>query len=176
MITRIMVAEDNTVDYSCYQSYFSKDTTINFVGHAQDGETAIKMYKEKNPDLLFLDLGLPKKNGLEVLDVIEKYDNENNVIIITGDAKLKSNISNTKKVYRIISKPIKYDSLERAITDFKKEQLHINIREYPFYLRRILSFPHIDLIYNIIITFFNFMSIVANNNILIKACNITLFS
>lgn len=124
MITRIMVAEDNTVDYSCYQSYFSKDTTINFVGHAQDGETAIKMYKEKNPDLLFLDLGLPKKNGLEVLDVIEKYDNENNVIIITGDAKLKSNISNTKKVYRIISKPIKYDSLERAITDFKKEQLH----------------------------------------------------
>ena len=83
MITKIMVAEDNTVDYSCYQSYFSKDTTINFVGHALDGETAIKMYKEKNPDILFLDLGLPQKNGLEVLEEIEKFDTRNNVIIIT---------------------------------------------------------------------------------------------
>ena len=51
MMTKIMVAEDNTVDYSCYQSYFSKDKTISFVGLAQDGETAINMYKEKNPDI-----------------------------------------------------------------------------------------------------------------------------
>ena len=83
MMTKIMVAEDNTVDYSCYQNHFSEDKTISFVGLAQDGETAINMYKEKNPDILFLDLGLPKKNGLEVLEDIEKFDTRNNVIIIT---------------------------------------------------------------------------------------------
>lgn len=50
--------------------------------------------------------------------------NGNNVIVITGDAKLKSALSNTKKVYRILSKPINYETLERTIIDFKKEQLH----------------------------------------------------
>ena len=73
MVTRIMVAEDNTSVFSCYQNYFSKDKTIEFIGHAQDGDTAIKMYKEKNPDLLFLDLRLPKKNGLEILNELTNY-------------------------------------------------------------------------------------------------------
>ena len=43
MVTRIMVAEDNTSVFSCYQNYFSKDKTIEFIGHAQDGDTTVKM-------------------------------------------------------------------------------------------------------------------------------------
>lgn len=73
MVTRIMVAEDNTSVFSCYQNYFSKDKTIEFIGHAQDGDTTVKMYKEKNPVLLFLDLRLPKKNGIEILNELTNH-------------------------------------------------------------------------------------------------------
>lgn len=124
MITKIMVAEDNTVDYLCYQNYFSNDTTINFVGHAEDGETAINMYKEKNPDLLFLDLGLPKKNGLEVLEKISNIESkcQSNVIIVSGDSNLKRLLSDMQKVYRIIHKPVNSDQIKNAVYDFKKDQ------------------------------------------------------
>lgn len=125
MVTRIMVAEDNTSVFSCYQNYFSKDKTIEFIGHAQDGDTTVKMYKEKNPDILFLDLRLPKKNGLEILNELTNYESENircNVIVISGDAELKHTLFNTRKVYRIIPKPASLDLIERTIENFKKEQ------------------------------------------------------
>ena len=112
MVTKIMVAEDNTSVFSCYQNYFSKDKTIEFIGHAQDGETAVKMYKEKNPDLLFLDLRLPKKNGLEILNDLTEYENVNhkcNVIVVSGDAELRHSLYNTRKVYKIIPKPVSYE-------------------------------------------------------------------
>ena len=48
MVTKIMVAEDNTSVFSCYQNFLSKDKTIEFIGNASDGDSAIKMYKEKN--------------------------------------------------------------------------------------------------------------------------------
>ena len=49
MVTKIMVAEDNTSIFSCYRKFLSKDETIEFIGYASDGESAIKMYKEKSP-------------------------------------------------------------------------------------------------------------------------------
>ncbi len=40
---------------------------------AADGEQAIEMFHAHNPDLVLLDLMLPKKSGFEVLDHIRKY-------------------------------------------------------------------------------------------------------
>lgn len=125
MMTKIMVAEDNTSVFSCYQNFLSKDETIEFIGHASDGELAVEMYKKKNPDLMLLDLRLPKKNGLEILNEITKYESENikcNVVVISGDSELRHKLFNTRKVYRIIPKPASLDSLEKTIEDFKKEQ------------------------------------------------------
>ena len=62
MDTRIMIAEDNMSIFLCYQKFLSKDENFQIIGHALDGETAIKMYKETHPDILLLDLDLPKKN------------------------------------------------------------------------------------------------------------------
>ena len=126
MVTRIMVAEDNTSVFSCYQKFLSKDETIEFVGYAPDGDSAIKMYKETNPDLMLMDLRLPKKNGLEILNEITNYESENikcNIIVISGDRELMHNLYNTRKVYKIIPKPASLSSIQNTIYEFKKEQM-----------------------------------------------------
>ena len=125
MVTKIMVAEDNTSVFSCYQNFLSKDKTIEFIGHASDGDSAVEMYKRKNPDLMLLDLRLPKKNGLEILNELTNYECENikcNVIVISGDSELRHKLFNTRKVYRVIPKPASLDSLQETIDNFKKEQ------------------------------------------------------
>lgn len=125
MVTKIMVAEDNTSVFSCYQKFLSKDETIEFVGYASDGDSAVKMYKEKHPDLMLLDLRLPKKNGLEILNEITEYESENikcNIIVISGDTKLMHKLYNTRKVYKIIPKPASLVSIKQTIYEFKKEQ------------------------------------------------------
>lgn len=126
MITKILIAEDNTFAYTCYRNFLSKDETIEIIGHAQDGESAIKMYKERNPDLLILDLNLPKKNGLQVLEELAQFEKENpkcNVIVVSGEMKLVHELLNTRKVFIKILKPASMDTIMRSIHDFQEEQL-----------------------------------------------------
>ena len=125
-MTKIMIAEDNTSVFSCYQKFLSKDKSLQIVGHAKDGKTAVKMYKDKNPDILLLDLRLPKKNGLEIITDICEYENERNkcnIIIMYGDMKLRKKLLNTRKVYAIVPKPVDFKMLSDAIDGIKKEQI-----------------------------------------------------
>jgi len=56
------------------------------VQSALDGEIGLRMAKQGNPDLILLDLILPKKHGLEVLEELRKDDNTKDtpVIILTN--------------------------------------------------------------------------------------------
>ena len=74
MVAKVMIAEDNVRIFTNYQKVLASDENVKIVGYADDGEKAIKMYKELNPDILLLDLGLPKKNGLEVIDTLSEYE------------------------------------------------------------------------------------------------------
>lgn len=125
-MTKIMIAEDNTSVFSCYQNFLSKDKSLQVVGHAKDGKTAVKMYKEKNPDILLLDLRLPKKNGIQIINDLCEYENEKircNIIIMSGDMRLRKKLLNTRKVYSIVPKPIDFKMLSDAIDGIKKEQI-----------------------------------------------------
>ena len=130
-MTKIMIAEDNTSVFSCYQKFLSKDESVKIVGYAKDGKTAVTMYKEKNPDILLLDLRLPKKNGLQIIEDLSEYESTKykcNVIIISGDTRLRKKLLETKKVYAIIPKPINFNVLSKTINDFKQEQI---LSEFP---------------------------------------------
>lgn len=125
MVTKIIVAKDNTSFFSCYQKCFSKDETIEIIGYASDGESAIKMYKEKNPDLMLLNLGLPKKNGLEILNELTNCKdiiNKCNIVVTSGNLTLMHSLYNTRTVYNIIPKPFSLIILKNTIDEFRKEQ------------------------------------------------------
>ena len=60
MKTTILVAEDNESLFIRYQEIITEDNSFELVGYANDGQTALEMYKELKPDIFILDLGLPK--------------------------------------------------------------------------------------------------------------------
>lgn len=65
-----MIAEDNTsLNHLCC-NYLTNDKDIQIVFSAYDGEEALQKYKELRPDVLLLDLDLPKMNGLDVINNI----------------------------------------------------------------------------------------------------------
>jgi DNA-binding response OmpR family regulator len=57
------------------------------VSMAVDGEDALKKISERKPDMLFLDIMMPKKNGYEVCEIIRKIPALNNIYIIMLSAK-----------------------------------------------------------------------------------------
>jgi len=61
---------------------FRSDTTI--VKAASSGDMALEMLKKGHPDIIFLDLKMPKKDGTEVLDDLKAAGFTGKIVVITG--------------------------------------------------------------------------------------------
>lgn len=51
---------------------------------ASNGETAIELYKEHQPDLVFLDIVMPKKDGNIAIEEIMAFDKKATIIIVSS--------------------------------------------------------------------------------------------
>lgn len=121
----IFLVEDNPGDVRLTQEALKESEIPTNVNVAVDGEQAIsylkgeKEYAESpRPDLILLDLNLPKKNGLEVLEVIK--DNEGlkhiPVIIITSsEAEFDISKSYNLQANCYITKPVEFDEFNKVI-------------------------------------------------------------
>lgn len=85
----ILVAEDDAVLRNLYEKKFLLEGFA--VRIASDGEEVIRMIREKAPDLLLLDIHMPKADGFQVLKEFPKKDRTFGVIILTnfGQAEFK---------------------------------------------------------------------------------------
>jgi len=123
---KIMVADDNVGLNSTYCTFLTKDKDIEVISQATDGQEALEKYLNLRPDLLLLDLDMPKMDGLEIINRLSKDTNEKNkcnILVISGNTHLRHNLYNTAKVYRIIPKPVDLDYVLHIIKDYEKENL-----------------------------------------------------
>ena len=54
---------------------------------AENGRTGLQLYNQEHPDVIFLDLNMPKLDGMAVLKQIRNVDPKQPVIVLTGDTK-----------------------------------------------------------------------------------------
>ena len=66
----VAIADDNERMLRLLGDIIRSDEELEVVGMAKDGEEAYKMIKEKEPDVVLLDIVMPKLDGLGVLDRI----------------------------------------------------------------------------------------------------------
>lgn len=128
---RVLISEDNVNVIPHYQTLLTKDNNIEIIGIAKDGEKTLEMYKELKPDLVLLDLGLPKVDGLEVinqLSLLEKENQKCNIVLVSGNSDLRYKLFNTKKVYSIIPKSEVFTKLPPVIGDFISEN---SVHKFP---------------------------------------------
>lgn len=139
----LMIAEDDVAIGSSYLKFLTKDKDIKIVSYTTDGEETLKEYLEKRPDVLILDLDMPKMNGLEILkhlNTLPDEKNKCNVIIISGDKQKIANLHRIPKVYDIITKPIEYGELPNLVKEIaipnnfenKKNILFKNLKFKPY--------------------------------------------
>lgn len=55
------------------------------VGEATNGAEAVDLYQKYNPQILLLDLAMPKKDGITVVQEVIKYDPNAKIILITAN-------------------------------------------------------------------------------------------
>ena len=83
---------------------------------AHNGLEGVACNTEKNPDVIILDLKMPKMDGIETLKAIRKTDPEVTVIILTGYGSAKTiRDALDLNVYEYISKPFENDTIRRVV-------------------------------------------------------------
>ena len=88
------------------------------VAEAIDGDEAVEKFNETNPDLLLLDLAMPKKDGLTVVKEITANHPDAKIILITASDNqtvIKECIQ--AGAFTSISKPIDFDNVLKVISD-----------------------------------------------------------
>lgn len=88
-------------------------------GEAADGEAALKAFRELRPEAVLLDMIMPGKSGLEVLDEIKGLDPKARVIMLTAVDQDDINLRVAAKGVPIIYKPFSMQDIEKA---FKRLQ------------------------------------------------------
>ncbi len=82
------------------------------VVEASDGIGAFDVIKTKSPSLIFLDINMPKINGIQVLEEINQMENPPMIVIVTAYGSEKVAVDAMKKgAYDYIAKPYEIDDL-----------------------------------------------------------------
>ncbi|MCK9257276.1 MAG: response regulator [Sulfurospirillaceae bacterium] len=78
---------------------------------ADNGEDAVKIYKENKPDLVLMDITMPKKNGFEALEEICKLDSNAFVVMVSADRQKLTK----DRVLELGAKDILYKPIDQEI-------------------------------------------------------------
>jgi two-component system chemotaxis response regulator CheY len=115
-MARVMIAEDSNATRSVIRDSL-KIGHHEIVAEAVDGIETIKKFAETNPDVLLLDVAMPKKDGISALREIMSSNPDAKIIMITADENLSTiHQSAEAGAQAYIVKPFSFDDILTAIT------------------------------------------------------------
>lgn len=114
----VLIVEDNRINMLLAKKLIKKILPDSIIFEASDGKEAIEQFKKENPDVILMDIQMPKKNGYEATAEIRKLKNSGNIPIIALTAGTMSD--DKEKCFKsgmndYISKPINQYDLEKVL-------------------------------------------------------------
>lgn len=83
MAVKIMIADDHSMIREGLKNLLELDGDIQVISEAVDGEDCLDKLQVVKPDVLLLDINMPKKNGLEVLKSLKSKRSKLKVLVLT---------------------------------------------------------------------------------------------
>lgn len=114
----VLIVEDNRINMLLAKKLIKKILPDSIIFEAIDGKEAIEQFKKENPDVILMDIQMPKKNGYEATAEIRKLKNSGNIPIIALTAGTMS--EDKEKCFKsgmndYLSKPINQYDLEKVL-------------------------------------------------------------
>ena len=86
---------------------------------AENGEEAVAAYKEENPDMVIMDIKMPKMDGFDAFTRMKKFDPGCKVALITAYAIDEKKLLKAQSMglIKVINKPYEFDDIEKLLKD-----------------------------------------------------------
>lgn len=123
----VLIAEDN-VPISIRLSNTINTNDVRCLGILNEGTKVYQRVKELNPDILILDLKMPGKNGLDILQEIdEDTEIKTKVFIYSGETKYLEKARDFRCVERFFSKMTPVEEISRQLQEMSEGISNKNI-------------------------------------------------
>ncbi len=82
--TSVLIADDHTLFAEALEAILAGDGRVRVVGRARDGEEAVRLALELEPDVVLMDISMPVMDGIEATAAIRRHAPRACVLILTG--------------------------------------------------------------------------------------------
>ena len=115
MVSCVVVDDDpDIVDLFCELLEISK---VEILGRGSDGSEAVELYEKFKPDVIFVDLAMPKYDGIYAVKNIRSLYPDAKIIVLTGDAgEDERSLHEKYKVDYVLHKPFDMHTIRESIT------------------------------------------------------------
>lgn len=123
----IIIADDHMMIREGLKQLLELDGTMKIIAEANDGEECLNLLNKKiHPDILLLDINMPKKNGIEVLEYIKQNKIPVKVLILTVHNEVEYLLKAVDiGIDGYLLKDSSYDELKEAIDVVISENTYI---------------------------------------------------
>jgi DNA-binding NarL/FixJ family response regulator len=92
---RVLLVEDHFLARLALRSVFQERTDIVLAGEAPDGEQGVALNRELRPDVIVMDLRLPRLSGLDAIAIIRRETPSAKIVVL-------SNYEGSEDIYRAL--------------------------------------------------------------------------
>jgi NarL family two-component system response regulator LiaR len=115
---RILIADDHAIVREGQRALIETEPGMELVGEAADGVEAVEMARSLQPDVMLLDLLMPRKGGVEAIQEIRAENADAHILVLTSFAE-------EEKVYAAI----KAGALGYLLKDASPQEILAGIRQ-----------------------------------------------
>lgn len=121
-IPTILIVDDEVGQRNVIKGYLEGRLNCR-IKEAANGDEAISIMKDCKCDLLILDIKMPAKGGIEVLDELKEEETPPGIIVITAwDSEQVYKECKERGVTEYINKPLALDHLLRSVSRFLEKR------------------------------------------------------
>src|SRR5262245_58294848 len=83
-MSRVLIADDHALVRADLKQFLVEDRSITAVGEASTGRETLEKLRNEDWDLVILDIGMPDRSGIDILQQIRAVHDRTRVLVLSG--------------------------------------------------------------------------------------------